>query len=83
MMQKEFKKIPQKGINTPNVIFDGAAIGKSIQIADKENADFIAMTSHCGGKLIRLFYGSVAANVINLVVYPPLVIQSGGEQKQQ
>ena len=50
-----------------------------MQIAEKENADLIAMTSHGGGGLTRVFYGIVAAGVLNRVDRPLLVIRSRTE----
>ena len=54
----------------------GPAVERIIHIAEKENADLIAMTSHGGGGLTRVFYGSVAAGVLNRVDRPLLVIRS-------
>ena len=54
----------------------GSAIERTIHVAEKESADLIAMTSHGGGGLTRVFYGSVAAGVLNRVDRPLLVIRS-------
>jgi len=70
------EKFRQKDINTQTVVANGPAVERIIQTAEKENADLIAMTSHGGGGLTRVFYGSVAAGVLNRVDRPLLVIRS-------
>jgi nucleotide-binding universal stress UspA family protein len=69
-------KFRQKDINTQMVVASGPAVERIIQTAETENADLIAMTSHGGGGLTRVFYGSVAAGVLNRVDRPLLVIRS-------
>lgn len=49
---------------------------KIIQTANKENVDLIAMANHGSGGQARVFYGSVAAGVLNRVDRPLLVIRS-------
>jgi nucleotide-binding universal stress UspA family protein len=61
------------------VVANGPAVERIIQTAEKENADIIAMASHGGGGLSRVFYGSVAAGVLNRVDRPLLVIRSRQE----
>ena len=61
------------------MVANDPAVEKIIQIADKENADLIARTSHDGGGLTRVFYGSVAAGVLNRADRPLLVIRSRKE----
>jgi len=73
------EKFRKKDINTQNVLANGPAAERIIQVAEKENADIIAMTSHGGGGLTRVFYGSVAAGVLNRVDRPLLVIRSRKE----
>ena len=70
------ERFRQKDINTQTEIASGPAVERIIQIAEKENVDLIAMTSHGGGGLTRVFYGSVAAGVLNRVDRPLLVIRS-------
>jgi nucleotide-binding universal stress UspA family protein len=73
------EKLRKKDINTQRVVVYGPAVDKIIHVAEKENADLIAMTSHGGGGLTRVFYGSVAAGVLNRVDRPLLVIRSRKE----
>jgi nucleotide-binding universal stress UspA family protein len=69
-----------KDIRTKTVVANGPAVERIIQTAEKENADIIAMASHGGGGLSRVFYGSVAAGVLNRVDRPLLVIRSRQEE---
>jgi hypothetical protein len=59
-LKKISEKLRKKDINTQRVVVYGPAVDKIIHVAEKENADLIAMTSHGGGGLTRVFYGSVA-----------------------
>ncbi len=47
--------------------------------AQKDNVDLIAMTSHGGGALSRVFYGRVASGVLNRVDRPLLLIRTRKE----
>ena len=58
------------------MVAKGPAVERILQIAEEENADLIAMASHGGGGLTRVFYGSVAAGVLNRANRPLLVIRS-------
>lgn len=69
----------KKDISTQTVVANGPAVERIIQTAEKENADIIAMASHGGGGLTRVFYGSVAAGVLNRADRPLLVIRSRQE----
>ena len=73
------EKFRKKDISAKTVVANGPAVDRIIQTADKEKADLIAMTSHGGGGLSRVFYGSVAAGVLNRVDRPLLVIRSRKE----
>ena len=73
------EKFSKKDIETQRVVANGPAVERIIQVADKENADLIAMTSHGGGGLTRVFYGSVTAGVLNRTDRPLLVIRSRKE----
>ena len=57
----------------------GTAVDAIISTAEKEKADLIAMTSHGRGGLARVFYGSVAAAVLNRVDRPLLIVRSRTE----
>jgi nucleotide-binding universal stress UspA family protein len=65
---------------TKTVVANGPAVEIIIRVAEKENADIIAMASHGGGGLTRVFYGSVAAGVLNRVNRPLLIVRSRQEE---
>ena len=75
-LKKITENFHKKDISTQTVVENGPAVERIIQTAEKENADIIAMASHGGGGLTRVFYGSVAAGVLNRVDRPLLVIRS-------
>jgi nucleotide-binding universal stress UspA family protein len=47
-----------------------------ISVAQRENADLIAMASHGRSGMSRVFYGSVAAGVLQQIDRPMLLIRS-------
>jgi len=47
-----------------------------LQSAEQEKVDLIAMSSHGRGGLARVFYGSVAAGLLQRVDRPLLIIRS-------
>ena len=47
-----------------------------IEAATNEDADLIAMASHGRGGLSRIFYGSVAAGILNRVDRPLFIVRS-------
>ena len=47
-----------------------------IDVAEREDADLIAMASHGHTGLARVFYGSVAAGVLNKADRPLLLIRA-------
>lgn len=72
-LQGEFR---EKGIKAWKYIAHGAVVETIIGIAERENADLIAMASHGRSGLARVFYGSVAAGVLQRVDRPLLIIRS-------
>ena len=76
-LKKIAKKLAAKKIKAETRIASGGAIGVIIGTASKENVDLIAMASHGRGALTRVFYGSVAAGVLNRVDRPLLIVRSG------
>jgi len=46
------------------------------ETAEQANADLIAIASHGRGGLARVFYGSVAAAILNQVDRPLLLVRS-------
>ncbi|MGD8739481.1 MAG: universal stress protein [Desulfobacterales bacterium] len=75
-LKKIADKFIEKKINAETRIAFGPAVGAILETASKDNVDLIAMTSHGGGALSRVFYGSVASGVLNRVDRPLLVIRT-------
>lgn len=69
-------KFRDKGIDCKTIIAHGPVVEKIIEVAKTEDADLIAMTSHGYGGLTRIFYGSVAAGILNRVDRPLFIVRS-------
>jgi nucleotide-binding universal stress UspA family protein len=66
----------EKGIETKYAIIEGAVVASIIEIARQEDVDLIAMASHGRGGLAQVFYGSVAAGLLQRVDRPLLLIRA-------
>ena len=66
----------EKGLQTSRFVETGSIVGTILAVAARENVDLIAMASHGRGGLSRVFYGSVAAGVLQGVDRPLLLIRS-------
>jgi nucleotide-binding universal stress UspA family protein len=75
-LMKIRKKFEKKGIETITRVVYGPVAGAIISAAEEEGADLIALTSHGRGGLSRVFYGSVAAAVLQRIDRPLLIIRS-------
>jgi nucleotide-binding universal stress UspA family protein len=69
-------KLRDKGIACKKLVSRGPVVESIIRAAEAEEADLIAMTSHGHGGLTRLFYGSVAAGILNRVETPLFIVRS-------
>lgn len=65
-----------KGINATARVSYGPVVEAIINAAESEGADLIAIASHGRGGLSQVFYGSVAAGVLQRVDRPLLIIRS-------
>jgi len=65
-----------KKIETLIHVVDGAVVASIINIANREAVDLIALASHGRGGLARVYYGSVAAGILQRVDRPLLLIRS-------
>ncbi len=72
-IQEVFQK---KGIDTGIFIEQGGVVGTIIAVAQRENADLIAIASHGRTGVSRVFYGSVAAGIMQKIDRPILIIRS-------
>ncbi len=66
----------EKSINVKADVLHGPVVEAIIDVAEREEADLIAIASHGRSGLSQVFYGSVAAGVLNRVNRPLLVIRS-------
>ena len=73
------EKIRAKGIEAQTLIGHGPVVKAIIDAAEQENAELVAMASHGHGGLLRTFYGSVAAGVLQRIDRPLLLIRSRRE----
>ena len=71
--QGEFR---EKGIDTRKFVEQGPVVETIIAVAQRENADLIAIASHGRSGMSRVFYGSVAAGIMQQIDRPLLVIRS-------
>ena len=68
-------KLRNKGIACKTLVVHGPVVEKIIEAANGEDVDLIAMTSHGYGGLTRIFYGSVAAGILNRVDRPLFIVR--------
>jgi len=66
----------EKGISVESVLAQGAVVEAIIRTAAEYNVDLVAMASHGRTGLQRVFYGSVAAGVLQSVDRPLLLVRS-------
>jgi len=71
--QGEFR---EKGITARTRLEYGPVVATIINVAEREEADLIAMASHGRGGVSRVFYGSVAAGVLQRVDRPLFLVRS-------
>jgi nucleotide-binding universal stress UspA family protein len=67
-----------KGIDVHTVVAYGRAVDAILQTAGGEEVDLIAIASHGRSGLSRVFYGSVAAGLLQRSQTPLLLIPSRG-----
>lgn len=65
-----------KGIEADYLVEWGTIVERIIRAAEREVADLIAIASHGRTSLPRVFYGSVAAGILQRVDRPLLLIRS-------
>jgi nucleotide-binding universal stress UspA family protein len=70
------EKFRARGIEAQTLIGHGPVVKAIINAAEREDAELVAMASHGHGGLLRTFYGSVAAGVLQRIDRPLLLIRS-------
>jgi nucleotide-binding universal stress UspA family protein len=71
-------ELRERGIAARYVVANGPVVKSILDVAERENADLIAMASHGRTGLARVFYGSIAAGVMQQADRPLLLVRSGG-----
>jgi nucleotide-binding universal stress UspA family protein len=71
--QEVFRK---KGIESAVFVEQGAVVETIISVAQRENTDLITIASHGRSGLSRVFYGSVAAGIMQKIDRPMLIIRT-------
>ena len=71
--QGEFR---DQGIQTKVYVENGPVVARILDIAQQESADLIAMASHGRSGISRVFYGSVAAGVLQQADRPLLLVRA-------
>lgn len=66
----------EKSIEAKRIVARGPVVSNIIDVAERENVDLIAMASHGRGGLSRVFYGSVAAGVLQRIERPLLLVRA-------
>ncbi len=69
-------ELAKLGIQVKSCVESGPVVTGILEVAERENADLIAMASHGRTGIGRVFYGSVAAGVLHKADRPLLLIRS-------
>jgi nucleotide-binding universal stress UspA family protein len=69
-------RLRTKHIQAKTVVEYGPVVSTLLTVAKRENADLIALASHGRTGLGRVFYGSVAAGLLNQSDHPLLLIRA-------
>jgi len=66
----------EKGMNVQVLVEQGPVVRTILDVAEREDADLIAMASHGRSGLARVFYGSVAAGILHQADRPLLLVRA-------
>ena len=72
------REISEKNLKGRVLVEQGPVVRTIIEVAQRENADVIAMASHGRSGLARVFYGSVAAGILHQADRPLLLVRACG-----
>jgi len=78
-LKKVTRRCDEKGLTCESRSAQGSVVSTILETAEVVDAKLIAMASHGRGGLARVFYGSVAAGVLQRIDRPILVIRSRQE----
>jgi nucleotide-binding universal stress UspA family protein len=70
----------KKGLVAKSFVEQGPVVQTILDVAEREQADLIAMASHGRTGLARVFYGSVAAGILHQADRPLLLVRSSGTE---
>jgi nucleotide-binding universal stress UspA family protein len=74
-------RLEKKGIEVVTRVEHGPIVSTIIQVAEQTGADLIALASHGRSGLARVFYGSVAAGLLQHADRTLLIVRSAGGGK--
>jgi len=69
----------EKGIQAEDVVVQGPVVRSILDVAHQKDAGLIAMASHGRSGLARVFYGSVAAGILQQTDRPLLIVRAEGD----
>ncbi|CAN5860041.1 hypothetical protein BH10CHL1_BH10CHL1_47010 [soil metagenome] len=69
-------KLREQKIEATICVENGPAVFAILSVAEREQTDLIALASHGHTRLARVFYGSVAAGILNRADRPLLIIRA-------
>jgi nucleotide-binding universal stress UspA family protein len=69
-------RLRDKGIDCRGIVEQGPVVRTVLEVAEREGADLIAMASHGRSGLARVFYGSVAAGILQQADRPLLLVRA-------
>lgn len=75
-LEKQQKKLDEEGVSCEVQLEQGGAVQRIAHVAETQDVDLIAMTSHGRTALGTAFFGSVAVGVLHRVELPVLLIRS-------
>jgi nucleotide-binding universal stress UspA family protein len=70
------KRVERRGIVARTLVEYGPIVVTIMRVARQENADLIAMASHGRGGMTDVFYGSVAAGILQRIDRPLLIVRA-------
>lgn len=75
-LAKLYTELSNKGIEVKTCLEKGSVVSSILYVAESEQVDLIALASHGRTGLARIFYGSVAAGILNQADRPLLLIRT-------